>query len=54
MIYIYKCEQCKKKFEHFTSHRTPTNIKRFCEDCTTDKVRKRAREHYAKLKGKVK
>ena len=44
--YTLKCEQCKEKFEHFTTYRVMTNIKRFCTFCMAKKSRDRNREAY--------
>ena len=48
MRYICKCEQCKKKFEHWTIYREPKI--RFCPDCSLDKLRTRNREHARRMK----
>lgn len=44
--YTLKCEQCKEKFEHFTTYRVMTNIKRFCQYCLAKKSRDRNREMF--------
>lgn len=54
MKYICKCEQCKKKFEHWTIYREPKI--RFCPvclsgaHCSLDKLRTRNREHARRMK----
>lgn len=44
--YTLKCEQCKEKFEHFTTYRVMTNVKRFCTYCLAKKSRDRNREMF--------
>lgn len=45
-----KCELCKEKFEHFTTYKVMTNVKRFCTFCMSKKSRDRNREAYRSKK----